>query len=334
MTRRTTIFLLVAVLALAAVAAAAFVLQRTSAERISLDVLEARYTTPASRFVVVEGVRVHYVDEGSGPVLVLFHGSFGSLRAFDELAATLRPMYRVIRFDQAPAGLSGPVPAGFALTPEAFTHALLQRLGATKVAVLGTSSGGIYAYRYAASYPEDVTAVVLASVPPSAPVDNAGAQRRLPWLTRLSMQLCQKRARPWSRRCWQDFLGHTMARAEHAGPARIDQYYDMNRRPDSQAMNSMTAIMRDDALVRGFLERVRAPVLLIWGDRGNVLPPETASILARRLTGTTVRTELLERVAHYPPMDAPDEVAALVDSFLRQVAAPAPLPTPATQPQG
>jgi pimeloyl-ACP methyl ester carboxylesterase len=227
----------------------------------------------------------------------------------------------VIRFDQAPAGLSGPVPEGFTLTPEAFTHALLQRLGVGKVALLGTSSGGIYAYRYAATYPDDVTAVVLASVPPSAPVDNAGAQRRLPWLTRMSMQLCQKRARPWSRTCWQDFLGHTLARAEHAGAARIDQYYDMNRRPDSQTMNSMTAIMRDDALVRGFLGRVRAPVLLVWGDRGNVLPPATASILARRLTGTTVRTERLERVAHYPPMDAPDEVAALVDSFLGNTAA-------------
>jgi pimeloyl-ACP methyl ester carboxylesterase len=328
MRSRATISLLAASLLLVAAATGVFVLQRASAERISLADLEARYKTPASRFVVVEGVRVHYVDEGTGPVLVLFHGSFGSLRAFDELAATLRARYRVIRFDQAPAGLSGPVPADFALTPEAFTHALLQRLGATRVALLGTSSGGIYAYRYAASYPDDVTAVVLASVPPSAPVDNAGAQRRLPWLTRTSMQLCQKRARPWSRRCWQDFLGHTIARAEHASAARVDQYYDMNRRPDSQTMNSMTAIMRDDALVRGFLERVRAPVLLVWGDRGNVLPPVTASILARRLTGTTVRTEMLERVAHYPPMDAPDEVAALVDAFLRQAVAP---PTP---PQG
>jgi 3-oxoadipate enol-lactonase len=68
--------------------------------------------------------------------------------------------------------------------------------------------------------------------------------------------------------------------------------------------------------VRDFLARVRAPTLLIWGDLGNVLPPPTAATLAGRLTGTTVRTEFLERVAHYPPMDAPDEVAELVDQFL------------------
>ena len=309
--------LLLVLLGIAAATVAAFIAPRTSADPVTLAELEARYTTPASRFVEVAGVRVHYLDEGTGPALVLFHGSFGSVFMFDALAAQLRDRYRVIRFDQAPGGLSGPVPEGFALTPEQFTRAFLERIGVTDVALLGTSSGGIYAYRYAASYPADVRALVLASVPPSAPVDNAGAQRRLPWLKRVASQTCQKYAKPWSLTCWRDFLGHTVARDEQRSAVRIEQYYDFNRRPDSRTMHSMTAIMRDDALVLDFLARVRAPTRLIWGDLGNVLPPPTAAVLAERLSGTSVRTEFLERVAHYPPMDAPDEVAALVDEFLR-----------------
>lgn len=309
--------LLLVLLGIAAATVAAFIAPRTSAEATTLAELEAKYATPASRFVEVAGVRVHYLDEGSGPALLLFHGSFGSVFMFDALAAQLRDRYRVIRFDQAPGGLSGPVPEGFSLTPEQFTRAFLDRIGVREVALLGTSSGGIYAYRYAASYPQDVRALVLASVPPSAPVDNAGAQRRLPWLTRLATQACQKYAKPWSLTCWRDFLSHTVARDEQRSAARIEQYYDFNRRPDSRTMHSMTAIMRDDALVRDFLARVRAPTLLIWGDLGNVLPPPTAAVLAERLGGTSVRTEFIERVAHYPPMDAPEEVAALVDDFLR-----------------
>ncbi len=308
--------LLLVLLGLAAAAVLAFIAPRTSADLITLPELEAKYATPASRFVEVEGVRVHYVDEGTGPALLLFHGSFGSLYAFDALAAKLRDRYRVIRFDQAPGGLSGPVPEGFTLTPEQFTRAFLERIGVREVALLGTSSGGIYAYRYAASYPDDVRALVLASVPPSAPVDNAGAQRRLPLLQRLASQACQKYAKPWSLTCWRDFLAQTIARDEQRSEARIEQYYDFNRRPDSRTMHSMTAIMRDDALVQDFLARVRAPTLLVWGDLGHVLPPPTAKILAGRLTGTSVRTEFIEGVAHYPPMDAPDEVAALVDRFL------------------
>lgn len=318
----------VAILVVALVTVGVFVARRTSADIVSLAELEAKYSLPTSKFVEVEGVRVHYVDEGNGPVVLLFHGSFGSLRAFDALAAALRDRYRVIRFDQAPGGLSGPVPTTMALTPEAFTHAFLAKVGVQRAALLGTSSGGIYAYRYAASYPEAVSALVLASVPPSAPVDNAAAAQRLPWLTRMSTRVCQRFAKPWSITCWRDFLGHTIARPEQRSAARIEQYFDFNRRADSRTMSSLTAIMRDDALVRSYLERVRAPTLLIWGDRGNVLPPETAQVLAQRLTGTQVQTEFLTGVAHYPPMDAPTEVAAAVDRFLQSALAHGPDVTP------
>jgi pimeloyl-ACP methyl ester carboxylesterase len=170
--------------------------------------------------------------------------------------------------------------------------------------------------------------MVLASVPPSAPVDNAAAARRLPWLNRMSSRVCQKYAKPWSITCWRDFLGHTIARPEQRSDARIEQYYDFNRRAESRTMSSLTAIMRDDALVRSYLERVRAPTLLIWGDRGNVLPPETARTLAQRLTATKVQTEFLTGVAHYPPMDAPTEVADAVDRFLQGVLAAEPAVSP------
>ena len=41
--------------------------------------LEARYAGPASRFINIDGVRMHYRDEGTGPVVVLFHANFSNL---------------------------------------------------------------------------------------------------------------------------------------------------------------------------------------------------------------------------------------------------------------
>lgn len=41
--------------------------------------LEARYAGPASRFIIIDGVRMHYRDEGSGPVVVLLHANFSNL---------------------------------------------------------------------------------------------------------------------------------------------------------------------------------------------------------------------------------------------------------------
>jgi hypothetical protein len=40
---------------------------------LPLDELAARYQLPDSRFVEIDGVRVHYVDRGSGPAVVLLH---------------------------------------------------------------------------------------------------------------------------------------------------------------------------------------------------------------------------------------------------------------------
>lgn len=47
-----------------------------------------------------------------------------------------------------------------------------------------------------------------------------------------------------------------------------------------------------------------------------MLPPKTVDTMASRLTGTTVEKVLLTNVNHYPPLEAPAEVAAATDAFL------------------
>jgi pimeloyl-ACP methyl ester carboxylesterase len=310
--------ILVALLAVVAIAAAAFLGARRSAPTTTLDDLRARYATPQSRYVDVAGVSVHYRDEGTGPTVVLVHGSFGSLRTYDDFAAELGGRYRLIRYDQPPGGLSGGVSKEFSMTMEEFLHAFLAQIGVSKVALVGTSSGGITAYRYAATYPDDVTALVLTNVPPSAPVDNAGARGRLSWYSQLSSMACAKYAKPWSRTCWQDFLESMFLRRDRVTPALVDAYYDLNRRPDGRQFTSMTAMMKDDAKVRDFLGRVRAPTLLVWSQDDPVLPPKTVDTMASRLTGAKVEKVLLENVSHYPPLEAPREVAAATDGFLKK----------------
>jgi pimeloyl-ACP methyl ester carboxylesterase len=332
MSRTSRRLLSLAVLALLALLVGAYVGARRDAPPASLEQMRQRYGSPQSKYVDVAGVSVHYRDEGRGPVLLLMHGSFGSLHMFDGLTSLLVDRYRIIRFDQPPGGLSGPVPKGFTMTPEDFTHEFLAKLGVGPVAVLGTSSGGIYAYRYAASYPQDVTAVVLSNVPPSAPVDNAGAARRQPWLTQLSSLTCAKFAKPWSKTCWHDFLDSLFVRHELVTDELVTRYYDLNRRPEASQFTSLTAIMREDARVLDFLGRITAPTLLIWGTDSKVLPPPAGRLLLARLTGTKPELQVVERVAHYPPLEAPREIADLVGPFLARVVPAAGAPGAANSP--
>lgn len=296
------------------------VFEPTPATRVTQQEVEARYRTRESRFIDVEGVRVHYRDEGRGPVIVLLHGSFGSLRNFDGMTMRLRKRFRVIRYDQPPAGLSGEVPENFSGTMEGFLAKFLDRIEVREsVVLLGTSSGGIIAYRFAATYPARVKALVLSNVPPSAPVDNAGAARRAPADIQRKLAACTKAGEPRDRDCWRVFLDFNFVRKQEITPALVREYTDFNRKVGAQRMSVMTPLMRDDVAVREFLGKITAPTLLLWGREDYVLPPETMTTMASRLTAARVERNLMPVVSHYPPLEAPSEVTEATLRFLRSL---------------
>ncbi|MFF7073790.1 alpha/beta fold hydrolase [Streptomyces pseudovenezuelae] len=118
---------------------------------------------PDSRFVVVDGLQIHYKRAGRGPALVLLHGSASSLQHFDRAAALLSESFDVIRPDLPGCGLTGPRPdrdyrvPAYATTVATF----LEALGVPRYAVAGNSLGGNIAWNLALDHPERVTGLVL-----------------------------------------------------------------------------------------------------------------------------------------------------------------------------
>ena len=110
---------------------------------ISLADLRERYRTPESRFIDIDGAELHYQDEGNpnGTPVVLLHGNFGSLRAFDDWVAVLGDRYRLIRFDIPATGLSGPDTSGdYSIDRRIFLmNELLAGLGVEEYFIVGTS---------------------------------------------------------------------------------------------------------------------------------------------------------------------------------------------------
>jgi pimeloyl-ACP methyl ester carboxylesterase len=74
--------------------------------------VEKRWAKPPSQFVIVDGVRLHYREEGSGPPVVLLHANYASLFMWEPWATALKDRYRVIRVDLPAHGLTGPEPSG------------------------------------------------------------------------------------------------------------------------------------------------------------------------------------------------------------------------------
>ena len=120
---------------------------------------EATYP-PVGAFVEVTGGKVHYVQEGSGPHVVLLHGAGGNLRDFTfDLMGRLTNRYTVTAFDRPGLGYTDEVP-GISTGPTstegsgpleqaAMLREASEKLGIVNPIVVGHSFGGIVAYGWA-----------------------------------------------------------------------------------------------------------------------------------------------------------------------------------------
>lgn len=280
---------------------------------LPLAELVSRYKLPDSRFADVDGVQVHYVDRGSGPAVVLLHASFLSLRSWDQMSAKLEGRFRVIRLDLSGAGLTGPDPTrryGIDRNIE-LVHGLLARLHLSSVAIVGTSSGGITAFRYAARYPDQVSRLVLIN---SAGMPRTAATNPLrPPASRLTGWV-QSRYR--SRRFWAESLAGNFVPPHKPSAELIDMTYDMNRRAGGREINALYLANFSTGDPQKILGTVWAPTLVLWGLENRTVMHLEADVFAHWLTSAPVLVRKYPGLGHYAYIEEPEVVTRDVDDFL------------------
>lgn len=278
------------------------------------EALEEQYAKPPSRFVEAGGVRYHVRQEGTGPDVVLLHASFGNLFMWDDLVDSLKGKYRFTRLDSLAHGLTGPGPSKSYTTDDLsiLLHALMEELDLTDFHLVGTSSGGIVAFTYAADYADNIKSLILInSAGLIHKTVNPNASQTIPVRSFLLSHVTPK---PWVDR----FIKGLIRVEDRATPDVLQTYYDM--------------LMRDgnrQAILRGFkyytprnpnpwLNRIEDPTLIIWSD-GSVLPETEALEFAANLTQTSVAVEIIKGGGHALPISSPEEIATLSDTFWQTV---------------
>jgi len=124
--------------------------------------VEAKYP-PIGSFVEVEGLNIHYVDEGSGPAVILIHGANSNLRDWKfALIDKLTAKHRVIAFDRPGLGYSDRPATGGDIPAEQarILKVAADKLGVDKAVILGHSFGGAVAAAWTLDYPEDVVGLI------------------------------------------------------------------------------------------------------------------------------------------------------------------------------
>jgi len=116
-----------------------------------------------SRYADVDGARVHYVDEGTGPPLLLLHGNPTWSFLYRDIIRGLRDRYRCLAVDYPGFGLSRAAP-GYGYTPAEHAGVLEQlvaQLDLDDVTMMVQDWGGPIGFAVATRHPGRFAAFVV-----------------------------------------------------------------------------------------------------------------------------------------------------------------------------
>ena len=295
--------------------AAIFIAANWAPERSVAD-LQRRWAPPPSTFIDVAGLKVHLRDEGprndQSPI-VLLHGSGSSLHAWDGWADVLKRERRVIRFDLAGFGLTGPSPDG-RYSPEADVRlviAVLDKLGVAHCVLGGNSLGGAVAWRTALAEPERVDKLILV---------DAGGYPSQPTSMPIGVRLLRMPIPP-------ALLEHTLPRFLveqgfhniYGDPSKVTQEQiersiELTQREGNRRALLDRARQRKPNRMADHIADLKQPTLILWGGRDRLIPPEDAKRFHRDIAGS--KLVIFDDLGHAPEEEDPARSVAAVREFL------------------
>jgi haloalkane dehalogenase len=116
-----------------------------------------------SQYLDVDGARVHYVDEGSGPVLLLMHGNPTWSFLYRDVITGLRDRFRCIALDYPGFGLST-APTGYGYTPAEHARVVervVEELDLRDITMMVQDWGGPIGFAVATRNPDRFSAFVI-----------------------------------------------------------------------------------------------------------------------------------------------------------------------------
>ena len=258
------------------------------------------------RLVDIDGYRVHVVERGQGPALLLIHGFGAQTYSFRAVTPLLSKDFRCIAVDLKGYGYSErTTKTDLSRTGQVrMLRKLLDELGVKSAVVLGHSMGGGIAQRFAATHPEMTRALIIAA---SVLGDEHAPTWAMPrWLFRPLMPLMAKlTASRLIQLAYEDRSVLTPeVRAEYLRPAHIVGSRD-------GLMAGMHATSADPKFDR---RRLTMPILLLEGECDRVIRRRVTNELSRRLP--QAKRVVVEGAGHQLFEERPTECVEAIRRFL------------------
>lgn len=263
-------------------------------------------SSSAGKEAIVYGMKIHYVEAGSGPVVVLLHGLGGSSQNWAFNTDVLAQKFRVVVPDQLGFGRSDKPFTNYRVaTYVDFLDEFLKELKIERAALVGNSMGGWIAAAYTLAHPEKVERLVLVDAAGFAPPANFD----MSFLVALNPSTREGMRRLAS----LVFSNKQLFTSDAAIDLLLKQRLTAGDGYTIQSLNESVA--RREDMLDDRLSGIKQPTLLIWGRDDGLTPlAEYGERFKKEIKGSELL--VFDRCGHVPQIEKAAEFNAALLKFL------------------
>ncbi|MEJ6681374.1 MAG: alpha/beta hydrolase [Flavobacteriales bacterium] len=243
-----------------------------------------------------EDGKFKYLEEGSGPSLVLLHGLFGALSNYEYVIEHFKDRYTVI-IPMLPL-YELPIINTNVKNMAKFLKEFLLFKGIDKVNLLGNSLGGHIALVFTEANPEKVSSLILTAS--SGLYENAFGNS---FPRREDKEFIRKK------------VAVTFYDPKHANDELVDECFAM--------VNDRNKVIRVLAIAKSAIRHnmgndirhMKMPVCLIWGKNDTITPPAVAEEFHEKMENSSLYW--IDKCGHAPMMERPNEFNYHLDGWMK-----------------
>lgn len=296
--------------------------QVTKVKRAEGDLIKKSGTNIETNNIKIGGYNIHYITAGQGPPLLLVHGANIGWGQWYLNVKQFSDNFKVFAIDLPGSGLSTKVDESDMNFDKVFvqvTSEFINKMNIAPVNFVGHSFGGWIGKKIASKSNEQINKLVLVNTP--------GFGNYAPFkfkLTSISpiMSLLKKTKFKPSRKNTQNFLESAVEKPESIKEELVEYVYTSSEIPGSHTPISLVsksvslAGLKKEYLTTDFLDKIKCPTLIIWGEKDSSLPISLAKKGNKLLPNS--RLHIHSNVGHVPNIENPTLFNEHVIKFLKQ----------------
>ncbi len=263
------------------------------------------------KFVTVYGQKIHYLEAGSGPAVILLHAVGADAAEWSKVIGPLAQKYRIIAPDQVGFGESDKPFLNYRMgTLVSFLEGLYKELKIERASLVGHSASGGAAANFALAHPEKVERLALVDSGYGYAIPDVADPRQMghaPGTLQAINPSTHKEARQLLSLAVYD-------KQTVASDAAVDQLFAETIRSAYANQRFIESFVRREDVLDNRLQTLKPPTLIVWGREDGITPVALGERFHREIADSEL--VIIDKCGHSANVERADEFNTVLMKFL------------------